>query len=100
MFVERMVQKIAPGKWDALEVLDRKYNALEGRLGFPAKRRMRVIFSGLTTDTLIVEREWDSMAALEAATMKRMMDPGSPALEAESAGVILSVVWEVYMTLP
>jgi len=100
MFVERMIQKIVPGKWEALEVLDTHYNALESKLGFPPKRRMRAVFGGLPTDTLIVEREWESMAAFEAATMKRMADPSYPALDAEGVGVIESMVWEVYMVLP
>ncbi len=99
MFVERMIQKIAPGKWAELEVLDQKYNALEGRLGFPPKRRMRAILGGLSTDTLVVEREWDSMADLEAATFRRMADPEYAAVEAESVGVIESLTWEIYMAM-
>jgi hypothetical protein len=100
MFVERMIQKIAPGKWEALEVLDKQYDVLESKLGFPPKRRMRAIFGSLPLETVIVEREWESMAALEASAMKRMMDPGYPALEAKGVGIIESLVWEIYMVLP
>ena len=100
MIVERMVQKIAPGKMQALEVLDKKYNALESKLGFPPKRRLIAVFGGLPANTLIVEREWETMAAFEAAVMKRMADPVYPALEVEGAGIIESMHWEVYMVLP
>jgi hypothetical protein len=37
--VERHVQQIRPGKWAELEAIDKKYNTVESRLGFPAKRR-------------------------------------------------------------
>ncbi len=100
MFVERMIQKIVPGKWEALEVLDKHYNAVESKLGFPPKRRMRALLGGLPVDTLIVEREWESMTAFEAATMKRMANPAYAALDAEGLGVIESMVWEIYMVLP
>lgn len=100
MFVERMVQVINPGKWGELEDLEKRYNALESKYGFPPKRRMRAIFGGLTVNTLIVEREWDSMAALETATMQRMVDPNYPALDAAANEVIESVTWEIYMSLP
>ena len=100
IYIERMIQKIAPGKWGALEVLDQHFNAVESKLGFPPKRRMRAILGGQSVDTLVVEREWESLAAFEAATMKRMGDPANAALDAESIGVIESLVWEIYMVLP
>jgi len=100
MFVERMIQKIAPGKWADLEALDKKFNAYESKAGFPPKRRLRAFFGQHNVDTLIVEREWDSMAALEAAMLsKSMMDPAYQALQAETVGIIESMTWEIYMVL-
>jgi hypothetical protein len=98
--IERHVQQIRPDKWAELEALDKKYNAVESRLGFPAKRRYRCYVGGHNTNTLIVERQWDSLAAMEAAYEKAFADPEHQALQAESVTVIESVQIELYAPLP
>jgi len=57
VIIERQVQKVRAGKWAELEDLDRKFTAVEGPLGFPAKRRCCSLVGGLTTDMLIIERQ-------------------------------------------
>jgi hypothetical protein len=91
MILERMIQKEIPGKWAELEALDQKYNVVEARLGYPPKRRYRCMVGGHTTDTIIIEREWDSVAAMEAAYSKAFTDPEHQALNAESISIITSV---------
>ena len=98
--IERHVQQLRPDKWGELEALDKKFNAVEGRLGFPAKRRYRCYIGGHNLNTLIVERQWESLTAMEAAYERAFMNPEYQAVEAESALVIESVQIELYAPLP
>jgi hypothetical protein len=98
--VERLIQQVRPGKWADLAALDKKYNSVESRLGFPAKKRYQAIIGGHTTDTLIIERQWPSMAAMEAAYEKAFADPEWQAMGVEAAAVIKSNQYELYMPLP
>jgi hypothetical protein len=70
VIIERQIQKVRSGKWTELEELDKKFTAIEGNLGFPAERRCRSLVGGLTTDMLIIERQWESFAALEGGLRK------------------------------
>ena len=98
--VERLVQQIRPDKWAELEALDAKYNAIEGRLGFPPKRRYRSYIGVHNTDTLAVERQWESLAAMEAAYVKAFADPEWQALGAEAVLIVKSNQYELYAPLP
>ena len=98
--IERHIQQIRPGKWGELGALDKKFNAVESRLGFPAKRRYRCYMGGHDLNTLIVERQWESLAAMEAAYERSFMDPEYQAVEAESVSVLESVQIELYAPLP
>jgi len=98
--VERHIQQLRPGKWGELEALDKKYDAIESRLGFPAKKRYRCYMGGHDLNTLIIERQWESLATMEATYEKAFMDPAYQALEAESSLVIRSVQIELYAPMP
>lgn len=98
--IDRMIQKVSPGKWAELEVIDKRFNAVESRLGFPPKKRYRCIMGSHDTNTLIVERQWDSLAAMEATYEKAFADPEHQALGEEITSIITSTQWEVYMPLP
>lgn len=100
MLLERMIQHIFPSKWAELEALDKKYNVVEARLGFPAKKRYQLLMGSHPMGSVIIEREWPSLAALEAAMMKALADPEYQALQQESAAVIKSIYWENYMPMP
>jgi hypothetical protein len=95
--LERMVQKI--GDWQALEELDKKYDAVESKYGIPAKRRYRAMVGMQTVDTLTIEREWESMAAFEVAMSRLMVDPEWNALNEAGSGVVLSTQMELYFVL-
>ena len=86
--LERMSQKIYPTKWLELEELDKKYDAIESKHGYPPKRRYRLFVGGDNTNTIVIEREWESVAAMEAAYEKAFMDPELQALHAEAAEII------------
>ena len=98
--IERQIQKVCPGKWAELEVIDKKFDAIESRLGFPPKRRYRCYIGGHDTNTLIVERQWDSLAAMEAAFEKVFADPEHQARGAELDSIIESTQFELYAPLP
>ena len=100
IIIERQVQQIYPTKWAELEALDKKYNVVEARLGFPPKKRCQALAGRLDMNTIIIERQWPSLAAMEAAYEKAMQDPEDLALQAESASIIQSNHWELYMPLP
>ena len=99
MFLERQIQHIKNGKWEALEALDVKFNTVESRNGYPAKRRYRCYIGGHPNNTLVIEREWESLAAMEAAYMKIFMDPEYQALGVEYDAISESNQVEVYLVL-
>ena len=99
--LQRQIQQVRPGKWAELEEIDKKFNAVESRLGFPPnKKRYCCYFGGHNTNTLIVEYEWDSLAAMEAVYEKAMADPEWQALAAKVGPVIQSMQMELYAPLP
>ncbi len=98
VFLERVIQQIRPEKWGELEVLDKKFDVVERRLGFPPKKRYRAAF-GPSTNTLMIERCWESMTAMEAAFLKAFADPEWQALNAEGASIIESNQEELYTEL-
>jgi len=97
---ERMIQEIYPDKWAELELLDQKYNMVEARLGYPAKKRSRSISGKYNLNTLIIERQWESMTKMEAANELAQADPEYQALWMEGTSIIKSVHWELYMPMP
>jgi hypothetical protein len=100
MILERHTQEIFMDKWEELEALDKKFNAVESRLGFPAKKRYRCYIGGHTINTIVVEREWDSLAAMEAAYEKTFVDPEHQSLEFESSSIIKRIQIEIYAPMP
>ena len=72
--INRMMQRIANGKWDELEELDAKYNEREAELGFPPKKRYRYLF-GEDTNVIVIEREWQSLSKMEKIMTKSFLDP-------------------------
>ena len=98
--IERMVQQVRPDKWAELEEIDKRYNAVENRLGFPPKKRYQCMMGSHDMNTLIVERQWDSLAAMEATYEKAFTDPEHQALQKEITSIIKSVQMELYMPLP
>lgn len=99
--LHRQIQRVRPGKWADLEEIDKRFDVVERRLGFPGnKRRYRCYFGTHTVDTIVVEYEWESMAAIEAAYGKAMADTEWQSLAAEVETIIKSNQMELYMPLP
>jgi len=98
--VERMTQKVYPGKWADLEAIDKKFDKVEAKAGFPPKKRYQCVIGSLDQNVLIIERQWPSMAAMEATYEKVMADPEWQALGQEVLAVVASSQIEVFTPLP
>jgi hypothetical protein len=98
--IERMTQTIRNGKLAELEALDKKYDPVESRLGFPPKKRYRCLAGSQSWNTFVIERQWESMAALETTYERAMADPEHQALNQEANAVIKSVQVELYGLMP
>ena len=94
--VEQMIQKVFPGKWDALDEIDKRYDVVESRHGFPAKKRLMSISSVYDLNTILIVREWKSMAAMEHAYESAFADPEHQALAAEIGNIVESSRIELY----
>jgi len=97
MIIEVSIQKINPGKWEALDEIDKRYEVVESRHGFPSKTRLNSISGTHDSNTLLIVREWDNMATMEAAYMSAFEDPELQALNAEGASIVASSRLEFYM---
>ena len=97
--LERMTQQIYSTKWAELETLDKKYDSIESRHGFPPKRRYRLFAGGRNTNTLVIEREWESFADMEAAFEKAFSDPEWHAANAEGADIVAEAQIELLLPI-
>jgi hypothetical protein len=93
-----MVQEIYPGKWDELEEIDKKFNELEKRLGYPTetKRRLRPLFGSLIFNSIIIEYTWPSMGKLERTMVKGALDPEMQKLSEELDTIVKTQTTEIY----
>ncbi len=97
----RQIQKIYPDKWDELEEIDKKFNEIEKKLGFPdTKKRYRHLMGTHSLNTLIVEYQFQSLAKLEKIMTKAVLDPEYQKLQEKSLSIIEDVQWEIYTPWP
>ncbi|MHA2288907.1 MAG: hypothetical protein ACXABG_08970 [Promethearchaeota archaeon] len=73
--IMHLIQKIANGKWEELEALDKKFNEIEEKLGYPPKKRFRSLSGSYDNNVIIIEREWQSLAKMEKIMTKGFLDP-------------------------
>ena len=98
--IERRIQKVRDGQRDRVMDLENRFAAAEAPYGAPEKRRYLCIGGPYDLDTMIWEREWPSLAAMEAGYEKAFSDPAFQALADEAAVVFadgrneLYTVWE------
>ncbi len=75
IIIQRLVQRVFNGKWDELEEIDKRFNEIEDKYGFPPKKRYRYFSGSLNLNTIVVERQWESMAKFEKIMTKAFLDP-------------------------
>jgi hypothetical protein len=85
--LERHVRKIHPSKWGEVQGHDNKFDTVEGKYGFPPKRYYRSFSGTHDVSTSIMERQWESLAAMEAALEKAFADPQWQALVSEGGPI-------------
>jgi len=77
---ERHIKKVRPGKWSEIPQREEEFDAIERKLGFPPKRHYRYLSGTQDYGTLVMERDWESFAAMESAYDRAMADPQWQAL--------------------
>jgi len=78
MIVERRIHRVKSGKYQELKEIEKKWDAFEESLGgFPPKRRYWTNFGAHDPYLFVWEREWENLAAMEAADDKYSADPES-----------------------
>jgi hypothetical protein len=65
--IERHVQKLGSNQWQAYQEREQKFAAIEERAGSYPRKRYCGTMIGNDLGTIVWEREWESMAAMEAA---------------------------------
>jgi hypothetical protein len=93
-------QKVKRGKKPALDELNKRWRAFDERLGMPPEKQYSCSFGGHEMGTLLLIREWDSLAAMEAAYERVMADPELAELMAAADDCIESTQWELYWPSP
>ena len=97
--LERQVKQVRRGKWQQIDEMYAKWQEAESRYGYPPQKRYRALSGSDDRSTLIIEREWESFAAMEAAFAKAGEDPDIQALSAESGKVYKSMRFEFYSVI-
>ena len=65
---ERVTHQIIHGKWDDMMAVEERWNVIEAEIGgFAKKRRSRPAAGRDGSNTYIWEREYDTLAQMEAA---------------------------------
>ncbi len=97
----RTIMKAVPGKVAELTELEKKHMAIASRvLGISGRWYRPLSGAGDTMNTIILEGEFDSLAAFEAHPQKMGADPEMQALMPKYEGVIESMEVEFYMPMP
>lgn len=99
MVLQRVIHRIHPGKWEEFQALEAKFDAVHARLGIPPRRRYRRIHGKHSFYTEVIEREWPSVADMEAGAMRWAQDPELRALQDSACDLIECTQYELYQIL-
>jgi hypothetical protein len=97
--LHRNIQHVYPDKWVELEEIEKKITAAEAKCGFPPKKRYALMSGSDLYETLVIEYEWESLAALETAYEKLFADPDMLNLAPKYNMVIKDTRIEYYRVL-
>ena len=98
--IQRLVQRVYNGKWDELETIDKKFNEIESKIGFPPKKRYRYLAGPHDTNTIVIEFQWESLAKLEKTMTKAFLDPEYVKLGNQLESIIESQTFELLVPHP
>lgn len=94
--MERLIQKVDRASWARKIALEKRYEVVQARLGFPPSRYYRAFIGSQDTNTRVIERDWSSLEAYLTTVEKALNDPEWQALGAEQVGIVLSNQVELY----
>ena len=95
--MERLIQKVDRTSWAKKIAIEKRYEVVEARLGFPPSRHYRAFIGATDTNTRVIERDWSSQAAYLSTMEKALADTEWQALGAEQVGIVLGNQVELYM---
>ena len=98
--IMRLIQRVANGKWDELEEIEKKFNELEDKLGYPPKKRYRILSGAYDNNVIIIEREWQSFSKMEKILTKGFLDPELVKLSKKLDSIIEWQKMEFYVPHP
>lgn len=98
--IYRAIQRVANGKLDDLEDIDKKFDEIETQLGYPPKKRYRCLSGSLDINTIIIERKWESFAKMEKIMTKGFLDPDLQKLSKKLDSIIEWQKIELYVPHP
>ena len=88
--MERIIQQIDWVKWAEFVAAQSKFEAVEARLGFPPMRWYRTAWGAENSGTVVCEREWESLAVMEATYEAGWADEERRAMESGVPSYIVS----------
>ena len=94
--LQREIMKVLPGKMAEALILVEKHSSVARRLGASPWRVYRYIAN---MHTIVLETDWDSLAAMDAFFEKGFTDSEMQALVAKWEGILESDVLEFYNPL-
>lgn len=94
--MERLIQKVDRTSWSKKLAIEKRYEIVEARLGYPPSRRYRAWIGAEETNTRVIERDWSSLETYLVTVEKSLQDPEWQALGAEQVGIVLSNRSEIY----
>ena len=93
--LERQISQLRPGKAKEVIEISKRFDLIEKRMGFPLKRFYSSL-AGEPVNTMVMEREWESLAAYENAWAQALSDPDWKALGAQRTDLSISHRTEFY----
>ena len=99
--IERRVLKLH-GTWEAFQEQEKRFEALEKRTGgFGPKKHYRLFSGGDENGTIVWEREWESLAAMEATYAKWHAPAEELKVEVQAAmaGIVTTERLEIYAVM-
>jgi hypothetical protein len=98
--LERCTQNVIAKEEDMI-ALEKKFDALEAKMGHvPPKRRYYAMYGALPAGTMVWEREWENMAAIDAYNERSMSDPDWAPVLAEASKVYTGFHFELFYMIP
>ncbi len=73
--MERLIQKVDRSSWSKKIAIEKRYELVEARLGYPPSRRYRACIGANDTNTRVIERDWSSLGAFLTTVEKALAGP-------------------------